>query len=75
MPGRVFDGPIQGQPKVTLGRISVSVAQVSNLPYRGFPIRRLRRYREPADLKSSIFTMFHVARVGNLRYQLRMPKN
>ena len=41
-----------------------AVAQVSNLLYRGFPIRnRARRSGHPADWKSAI------RQVGNLRYE------
>jgi len=44
-------------------RISVFVAQVSNLPYRGFPIRTRSLRPEPADWKSALQT----ARAQKLR--------
>jgi hypothetical protein len=39
------------------------VVQVSNLPYRGFPIRTRSQHPEPADWKSAI------RQTGSLRYQ------
>jgi len=53
---------------LTFGRISVFgrarlVAQVSNLPYRGFPIRARSHHPELADWKSAI------RQTGSLRYK------